>query len=102
MSESLGPGVVNIDSAIAAQPAALQEDMKKNAHLILNDPAVRSILLIAYGIGHRSVIVLGGTSTGLVQRYLNGNEKSKGAVISKRMCGGLVIVGGLYLIYVAP
>ncbi len=76
--------------------------MKKNAHLILNDLAVRVILLIAYGIGYCSVIVLAGTSTGLVQRYLNWNEKSKGVIVSKRMWGGLVIVGGLYLTYVAP
>jgi cytochrome c-type biogenesis protein len=59
------------------------------------------VLLIAYGIGHCSVIVLAGTSTGLVQRYLNWNEKSKGAIISKRMCGILVLAAGLYLIYIA-
>ncbi len=60
------------------------------------------ILLIAYGLGHCSVIVLAGTSTGWVQRYLNWNEKSKGAVIVKHICGVLVILGGLYLIYTAP
>jgi cytochrome c-type biogenesis protein len=57
------------------------------------------ILLVAYGIGHCSVIVLAGTSTGLVQRYLNWNEKSRGAVILKRICGVLVLLAGLYLIY---
>lgn len=60
------------------------------------------ILLLAYGIGHCSVILLAGTSTELVQRYLNWNEKSKGAVIVKKVCGVLVILGGLYLIYAAP
>jgi cytochrome c-type biogenesis protein len=59
------------------------------------------ILLVAYGVGHCSVIVLAGTSTGLVQRYLNWNEKSQGALILKRVCGGLVLLAGLYLIYVA-
>ncbi|MCU0914201.1 MAG: cytochrome c biogenesis protein CcdA [Planctomycetes bacterium] len=59
------------------------------------------VLLIAYGIGHCSVIVLAGTSTGLVQRYLNWNEKSKGAAILKRLCGILVLLAGLYLIYIA-
>ena len=59
------------------------------------------VLLLAYGIGHCSVIVLAGTSTGLVQRYLNWNEKSKGAVILKRICGILVLLAGLYLIYIA-
>jgi len=59
-------------------------------------------LLVAYGIGHCAVIVIAGTSTGWVQRYLNWNETSKGTVILKRICGGLVIAGGLYLIYIAP
>jgi cytochrome c-type biogenesis protein len=59
------------------------------------------LLLAVYGVGHCSVIVLAGTSTGLVQKYLNWNEKSKGAVILKKVCGLLVLAGGVYLIYVA-
>jgi cytochrome c-type biogenesis protein len=59
------------------------------------------LLLVVYGIGHCSVIVLAGTSTELVQQYMNWNERSKGAVILKKVCGVLVILGGLYLIYVA-
>jgi cytochrome c-type biogenesis protein len=60
------------------------------------------ILLVAYGVGHCSVIVLAGTSTEMVQRYLNWSEKSKGTTIVKKVCGVLVILGGLYLIYAAP
>ena len=56
-------------------------------------------LLLAYGIGHCSVIVLAGTSTELVQRYLNWNEGSKGASILKKVCGALVLCGGAFLIY---
>ena len=59
-------------------------------------------LLLAYGVGHCSVIVLAGTSAELVQRYLNWNEQSKGTAIVKTVCGALVILGGLYLIYAAP
>lgn len=59
------------------------------------------LLLVMYGIGHCSVIVLAGTCTELVQRYMNWNEKSKGALILKRICGGLVLLGGLYLIWTA-
>ncbi len=58
-------------------------------------------LLAAYGLGHCSVIVLAGTSTALVQRYLNWNEESHGAVILKRICGALVLAGGLWLIWIA-
>jgi len=60
------------------------------------------VLLLAYGIGHCSVIVLAGTCTELVQKYLNWNERSKGAVILKRICGVLVLLGGIYLVYIAP
>ncbi len=65
-------------------------------------PVYAGSLLLMYGIGHCSVIVLAGTSTGLVQRYLNWNETSHGAILLKRVCGILVILGGLYLIYTAP
>ena len=59
------------------------------------------VLLVAYGVGHCSVIVAAGTCTELVQRYMNWNEKSKGTIILRRTCGVLVIMGGLYLIFVA-
>jgi len=55
-------------------------------------------LLLAYGLGHCCVIVLAGTCTEIVQRYMDWNEKSRGAVILKRICGVLVLLGGLYLI----
>jgi len=58
-------------------------------------------LLLIYGIGHCSVIVLAGTSTELVQRYMNWNEKSRATIIIKGICGILVILGGLYLIHIA-
>lgn len=59
------------------------------------------LLLLAYGAGHCGVIVLAGTFTEVVQHYLNWTEKSCGAVILKRVCGALVLAGGLYLIYTA-
>jgi cytochrome c-type biogenesis protein len=59
------------------------------------------LLLAVYGVGHCSVIVLAGTSTEIVQRYLNWNERSKGATILRQACGVLVLAGGVYLIYIA-
>lgn len=59
------------------------------------------LLLAVYGLGHCSVIVFAGTFTEVVQRYLNWNEQSKGAAILKKVCGVLVLLGGIYLIYVA-
>jgi len=59
------------------------------------------LLLLLYGVGHCSVIVLAGTFTEVVEHYLHWNEKSRGAVILKKVCGVLVLLGGLYLIYTA-
>ncbi len=58
-------------------------------------------LLAAYGAGHCSVIVLAGTFTEVVQHYLDWNERSRGAVMLKKACGVLVILGGLYLLWAA-
>jgi cytochrome c-type biogenesis protein len=59
------------------------------------------LLLLVYGIGHCSVIVFAGTFTELIQRYMNWNEKSAGAIFLKKICGVLVLLGGLYLVYTA-
>lgn len=59
------------------------------------------LLLLAYAVGHCSIIVLAGTFTEAVQNYLNWNERSMGARIVKIVCGVLVISGGIYLIYIA-
>jgi cytochrome c-type biogenesis protein len=61
-----------------------------------------ALLLLAYGVGHCSVIVLAGTFTEVVERYLNWTERSKGAIILRRTCGALVLVAGLWLIYITP
>ncbi|MFZ1289327.1 MAG: cytochrome c biogenesis protein CcdA [Melioribacteraceae bacterium] len=57
------------------------------------------LFLLAFGIGHSSVIVGAGTLTGKVQKYLNWSEESKLILWIKRVCGVLVILGGVYLIY---
>lgn len=61
-----------------------------------------ALLLLAYGVGHCSVIVAAGTSTEVVQRFLNWNEQSKGVTVVKCVCGVLVMLGGVWLIYSAP
>ena len=59
------------------------------------------LLLIAYGIGHISVIIAAGTFTEIIEHYLNWSEKSKGIKIVKKICGVLVILGGIYLLWIA-
>ena len=55
-------------------------------------------LILAYALGHVSVIILAGTFTEVVQNYLDWNERSKGTEIVKKVCGVLVFMGGIYLI----
>lgn len=52
-----------------------------------------------YGVGHCAIIAAAGTSAESVQRYLNWNERSRGAVIVRRACGVLVIAAAVYLVY---
>ena len=70
--------------------------------LARTNPLYGASLLLAYGVGHCSVIVLAATFTGLVQRFLNWNEQSKGVTALKSVCGVLVILGGVWLVYSAP
>ncbi|MHC4082460.1 MAG: cytochrome c biogenesis CcdA family protein [Planctomycetota bacterium] len=60
------------------------------------------MLLVVFAVGHCSMIVLAGTCTELVQRYLNWTDRSRGTAILRAVCGVLVILGGLYMIWVAP
>jgi len=57
------------------------------------------LLLGAYGIGHCGVIVAAGTSTGAVERYLKWSGASRGLGVVKKVCGLLVIIGGIYLLW---
>jgi cytochrome c-type biogenesis protein len=57
------------------------------------------LLVLAYAMGHCGVIVIAGTMTELVQKYLNWNEQSGALNIVKKVCGALVILAGVYLIW---
>jgi len=65
------------------------------------EPLFSASLICVYGVGHCSVIVLAGTFTSFVQSYLNWNERSRGTAVVKKICGLLVLFGGLYLVYTA-
>ncbi len=57
------------------------------------------ILLLAFGIGHCSVIIGAGTLTGKVQKYLDWSEGSKTIKLVKKVCGILIILAGIYMIF---
>lgn len=55
-------------------------------------------LVTAYAVGHCGVIVIAGTFTEAVEKYLKWGEKSKAVVIIKKICGLLIIAAGIYMI----
>jgi len=62
---------------------------------------ILSMLLSPCHLASIPLVVAAGTSTGLVQRWLDWHGRSRGAVWLKRACGALVAVGGLYVLYTA-
>jgi cytochrome c-type biogenesis protein len=117
MPWSGGPGQVNLKSkgllaalilglvfGIALGPctfAFMAPMLAVTFKLAKTAPFYGALLLLAYGIGHCAVIVVAGASTELVQRFLNWNEKSKGVTVVKGICGVLVLLAGLYLLWIA-
>lgn len=64
-------------------------------------PALAVSLLVAYGIGHCSILVGAGSAMGTVQRYLDWSEQSRGAARMRGACGLALLVAGLYLLATA-
>lgn len=58
------------------------------------------LLLLSFGIGHCTVIVGAGTLAKKVQSYLNWSDQSSALTWMKRVCGVLVILGGIYLLWI--
>jgi cytochrome c-type biogenesis protein len=59
------------------------------------------LLLSAFAIGHCAVIVIAGTLSSFIPKFINNASNSKALVIVKKICGVLVILGGIYFIYTA-
>lgn len=58
-------------------------------------------LLLAFALGHSAVVGVAGASTSLAQRYLDWNDRSRGATWLKRACGVLLLAGASSLVYAA-
>jgi len=57
------------------------------------------VLLSAFAVGHCAVIIAAGTSTRMVQQITKWDEQSKGITVIRKICGILVLLGGIYLVY---
>ena len=52
-------------------------------------------LILAFIIGHCGILMLAGTFTEVVKKYLSWNVASKGTQILRKVCGVLIILGAL-------
>ncbi len=69
---------------------------------IAGTSALYGVLLIAvYGLGHCSIILAAGGSTGWVTRYLRWTNRSRASQYLRYASGLLVLAGGMYLVYTA-
>jgi len=59
------------------------------------------VLFLAFGVGHCSIMLLAGASGGWMQQYLNRHQRSGSLLAIRRVCGVLVLLGGLYLLQTA-
>jgi len=58
-------------------------------------------LILAFGLGHITIIVIAGSLTNWVQHYLNWTDDSRVVLYIKRIAGFLVILGGIYFIRIS-
>jgi cytochrome c-type biogenesis protein len=56
-------------------------------------------LLAAFALGHCTVIVIAGVLANRIGDYLNWSQKTGIARYIKRICGFLVVLGGIYMIW---
>ena len=57
-----------------------------------------SLILIAYGVGHTILIVMAGTFTGVLQKYLSWNSENGSSDRVKKIAGVFLLIGALYFL----
>ena len=64
-------------------------------------PLYGAALLAAYGVGHCLVIAVAGSSAAWTQRMLDWNAGSTTGKRVKQVCGALVVLGGMWMLFTA-
>jgi len=57
-------------------------------------------LLFVYAVGHCALIILAGVFTGFVESYAKSKGVSNFSAITKKISGALIILAGLYVLYI--
>ena len=64
-----------------------------------SDASFSTALLLSFGIGHGSIIILAGASADRTNRLVEWNRKTKTARRVRMFFGVLLVLGGLYFLY---
>lgn len=64
-------------------------------------PVYGGLLLFFYSLGHSLLILVAGGSIGVVQAYINNKGLTNVSLIVRKIAGLLLVVFGLYLLYVS-
>lgn len=59
------------------------------------------VLILAFGVGHSLVFVIGGSLAGWIHGYINWTQNKRGPLYVKRVLGSLMLLGGGYFVYTA-
>jgi cytochrome c biogenesis protein CcdA len=60
-----------------------------------------TLLLWFYSLGHCALIILAGIVTGFVEAFVQARGVQNFSTWAKRISGGLVVLGGLYILYIS-
>jgi cytochrome c biogenesis protein CcdA len=60
--------------------------------------AYGGVLLVAYSLGHCGLVLLGGTSMGLVQKLADSRGWQRGLGLIRRLAGLLITLVGVFLL----
>jgi cytochrome c-type biogenesis protein len=63
-----------------------------------SSPGFAGLLLASYAVGHTAVILLAGLLYGRIERCLNWAADERRGGLVKKLCGFLILAGGLYLL----
>ena len=65
----------------------------------LTGTAFGATLLLAYSLGHCGLILVGGTSMGLVQRAADSHGWQRGIKVVRKVAGVVIVAAGLWLLF---
>lgn len=65
----------------------------------LSGAAFGAVLLVAYSLGHCGLVLVGGTSMGLVQRLADSRGWTRSADVLRRLAGILILLVGAFLLF---